>query len=158
MKTLLLCALLAVPALAEPLADFGPNVQLAGSGKQQVKLHGDLDGDKKQDDVYLVKLKGKAPQGVKVLNPTGGQAGELAVAVVLHPGGKPARYLLQFPFSDSPTWKKGDYAGLVTLGHGPEPPKDAKGPSIGLFTESAAIYYFYWNGKTFVGSSEGDEP
>lgn len=152
-----------VAAPVDPMAGFGPAVHLAGSGKQQVKLRGDLDGDKVPDDVYLVRYQGKLTPGVKLLAPIGDQPAaqgeELAVAVVLHPAKKPpARYLLRFPFQDSPSWKEGKYAGLVTLGHGPEPPKDARGTSIGLFTESGAIYYLYWNGKTFVGSNEGDEP
>lgn len=164
-RAIVVGALLTACALAapgDPLAAFGPNVRLAGTPKQQVKLRGDLDGDKAVDQVYLVKLTGKLPAGVKLLTPVTGQEArtgdELALAVVLHPGGKPAQYVLRFPFYDSPTWKQGEYASLVKLGHGPEPPKEARGPSIGLFTESAAIYYFYWNGKTFVGSNEGDMP
>lgn len=168
-SALTLALFLTAPAIAGPAVpgpEFGGGVKVAGSSKaQQAVLHGDLDGDKVADDVYLVQVTGSVPKAVAVINlvPESAKgkvaAGEWALAVVLHPAGKAKSYLLRLgPMLDSPTWKKGDYNKLVTLGQGPVPPKDAKGKSIGMFTESGAIYYYYWNGKTFVGSNEGDEP
>ena len=142
---------------------YGKSVKLAGSPKEQVKLQVDLDGDKTKDEIYLVELKGKPSSQVRIIkfetsaNPSKG----MALAVVRHPAkGTAIPYLFLFSDSyfDSPTWKKGCYSKMVGLGHGPQPPKDAKGQSIRMFTESGAWYYLYWNGKTFVDSNEGDEP
>lgn len=150
-----------VGAAAAPFA----NVELAGSAKQQVHLAGDLDGDGRKDDVYFVRLTGPVPSSVVVVHPFPGDLqklvpGELALAIILHPQGKPQNYLISMnkDMFKSPTWAKGEYRGLVKLGHGPVKPKDAKGPSIGVFTESGAYEYVRWTGKTFVATSEGDEP
>jgi hypothetical protein len=140
---------------------FGKGVKLAGSPPNQVTLKADLDGDKSADDIFLVVVDGKPSAAVQIVNfnspaPLKG----LAVAVVRHPAkGSAVPYLLcGGSFFDTPTWKLGKYHDLLGVGHGPKPPSDARGTSIRLFTESGANYYLHWNGKTFIASSEGDEP
>lgn len=149
----------------DPAAAFGGSVKLAGPAGQQVRLQADLDGDHSQDDIFLVKIASKLPDGVKVMKLLGSdekgepKQGELALAVVLHTKGKSVPYLFTGgSFFESPTWKEGKFRDMIKIKTGPQPPKDARGKSIAVFTESGADYYIHWNGKTFIASAQGDQP
>ena len=162
---LLILGCLTSTAQADPLDPFGASVRRAGAPAQQVHLQATLDGDSSKDDVFLVEILSAPPAGVKVLNALssslkGGPAkGELAVAIILHPQGKSVAYLIRGgDFFRTPNWKEGHYKGMIKVKHGPQPPKDAKGQSIAVFTESGADYYLHWNGKTFMATSQGDQP
>ncbi len=180
---LALTGLLVSPTVAEPETSEGSQVaqrrqktllgnrldefaRIIGQSDQQVRLLHDLDGNGTRDQIFLVELFKAPTEGIVVdalgsdETPTPGR-GTRALAVVLNPGSN-ARYFVfvshdGFPL-DGPSWDTDDFTGFVSIGYGPEPPKDAKGKSIVIVTESGAGWYIHWNGTRFIDSSQGDMP
>lgn len=179
-SALAISGLLLAPSFAEPAQDIAQRqkkttklgnrldefARIIGSSEQQVRLLADLDGNGERDQIYLVEVVKTPPEGIVVdalaseETPTV-KGGTRALAVVLNPDSK-ARYFIfvshdGFPL-DGPSWETDDFTGFVGIGKGPEPPKDAKGRSIVITTESGAGWYIHWNGSKFIDSSQGDMP
>lgn len=166
-NNLVLSLVLAASCASSCRADGPPfaGVTLAGSEKSQVHLTADLDGDGRKDDVYLVQFDGRPlPGNIQYvwqfhrLASQPAAKGELAVAVVLNRKGKSVPFLIRMErrFFDNETWKSGNYQELMQVGHGLEPPKDVKGDSFWLATDTGANLYFHWDGEWFVASNQGD--
>jgi hypothetical protein len=136
MRTLLI-ALLCTAALAAP--PFGTE-----QGHYQL----DFDGDKIQDEVWLVTIPQKLPTTLVIVNPFPSdkgkpKPGKLGLLVKRQ---KKLYLLTANEFFSSPIWQQKDIAGQVRV----------DGKRLAIFTESGADMFILWNGKTFVSEASPD--
>jgi hypothetical protein len=159
---------------------FGPSVE-AAADRNPYYLTADFNGDRQEDVMVLVRLKGTTgtlPKEVVVLNPWGydsknpGASSPLGLAIVhgSREGWDTQTPLERFLLSDksyfsTPIWESTSQGAPLSIrkrrfgsGRRVAPPKMAKGDAVALGTEAGIDILLYWDGKTYKIYEPQEEP